>query len=448
MFRPRLGYRPALSFCEEPLLILGRIMNSDIIGSSRVLVIDDDPTSIELVKRLLTRAGFASIESTSEPAIALSLLRQVKPHVVLLDLHMPQIDGFGVLDLLRDEAQRVGCSIIMLTGDVGHDVQVEALKRGASDFVSKPFAGSVLVARIAGAAEMRELQRRLRDHNERLQEAVAARTQRLQAAFDVVTRAESELKLSLARSEAESSNRADVIARLAHELRTPLSAVCGFSEVMRGERFGPLSPRYLDYARDIHGAALHALEVINGFLDLAKAQAGEETLTITKVDVAGIIEESVRLLTPQAVAGSVNLKVKIKPGLGEIETDRTKLLQVVLNLTSNAVKFTPAGGTVTLEAGPDGEDGALIIIVRDTGIGIDAKDMDEVMRPFGQVGSAQDGRPKGTGLGLPLSREYVDLLGGSMSIVSRPGEGTVVTVRLPRRPPPRHAAAPSPAAAQ
>lgn len=422
-------------------------MSGDIIGSSRVLVIDDDPTSIELVKRLLTRAGFASVESTSEPAIALSLLRQIKPHVVLLDLHMPRIDGFAVLDLLRDEAQRVGSSIIMLTGDVGHDVQVEALKRGASDFVSKPFAGSVLLARVAGAAEMRELQRRLRDQNDRLQEEVAARTQRLQAALDVVTRAESELKHSLARSEAENRNRAEVIAQLAHELRTPLSAVCGFSEVMRGERFGPLAPRYLDYSRDIHAAALHALAVINGFLDLAKAQAGEEALSLAKVDVAGVVEESARLLTPLAEAGGVHLKVMIKPGLGEIETDRTKLLQIVLNLTSNAVKFTPAGGTVTLEAGPDGEDGALIIIVRDTGIGIDAKDMDEVMRPFGQVSHAQGGRPKGTGLGLPLSREYVDLLGGSMSIVSRPGEGTVVTVRLPRHPP-GHAVAAGPAAAQ
>ncbi len=419
-------------------------MNGDIIGSSRVLVIDDDPTSIELVKRLLTRAGFESIESTSEPAIALSLLRQIKPHVVLLDLHMPQLDGFGVLDLLRDEAQRVGSSIIMLTGDVGQDVQVEALKRGASDFVTKPFAGSVLVARVAGAAEMRELQRRLRDHNDRLQDAVAARTQRLQAALDVLTRAEGELKRSLARSEAESHTRADVVARLAHELRTPLSAVCGFSEVMRGERFGPLAPRYLDYAGDIHAAALHALEVINSFLDLAKAQAGEEALSIARVDVAGVIEESVRLLSPQAEAGGVQLKVTIRPGLGEIETDRTKLLQIVLNLTSNAVKFTPSGGTVTVEAGPDGDDGAVIVVVRDTGIGIDAKDMDEVMRPFGQVSHAQDGRPKGTGLGLPLSRQYVDLLGGTMSIVSRPGEGTAVTVRLPSRP----AAATSPVIAK
>ena len=410
-------------------------MNSDIIGSSRVLVIDDEPTSVELVKRVLTRAGFHSVESTSEPAIALSLLRSIKPHVVLLDLHMPRVDGFAVLDLLRDEAQRVGSSIIMLTGDVGHDVQVEALKRGASDFVTKPFAASVLVARTAGAAEMRELQRRLRDNNGQLQEAVAARTRRLQAALDALTLAEGELKRALARSEEQSRSRAEIIAQLAHELRTPLSAVTGFSEVMRREQFGPLGPRYVDYAGDIHNAALHALDVINGFLDLAKAEAGRDTLSLSMVDVGGVIDETIKQLSRQAEAGGVTLKTVLKPGLQQVETDRTKLLQIVLNMTSNAVKFTPAGGTVTVEAGPDPEHGAYIVIVRDTGIGIDPKDMAKVMRPFGQVSSAQTGRPKGTGLGMPLARQYAVMLGGSLSVSSRPGLGTVVTIRLPQRAP-------------
>src|SRR5229473_750067 len=129
-------------------------MISDVARTSRVLVIDDDPQSVELVKRVLTRAGFNTVESTSEPSIALSLLREIEPHVV-------------VLETLRDEADRVGSSIIMLTGAADHAVQVTALQRGASDFVTKPFEHPVLVARVAGAAEMRELQRRLRDQNDR-----------------------------------------------------------------------------------------------------------------------------------------------------------------------------------------------------------------------------------------------------------------------------------------
>jgi DNA-binding response OmpR family regulator len=262
-------------------------MNSDIIGSSRILVIDDDAAGVELVNRVLTHAGFPSVASTSEPATALALLRQLEPHVVLLDLRRPEIDGFAVLDLLDDEARRVGCSIIMLTGEIGHAAQVEALRRGASDFVTKPFTASALVARLAGAAEQRELQRRLRGHDDRLQAAVTARTARLQAALDVLAHAETELKRSLARSETESRTRADALAQLAHELRTPLSAVCGFSEVMRRERFGALAPRYLDYAEDIHGTALHALEVINEFLEMAKSRSGRQLVSLAMAEIAG-----------------------------------------------------------------------------------------------------------------------------------------------------------------
>lgn len=262
-------------------------MNSDIIGSSRILVIDDDAAGVELVNRMLTQAGFPSVASTREPATALALLRQLEPHVVLLDLRRPEFDGFAVLDLLDDEARRVGCSIILLTEEIGHEAQVEALRRGASDFVTKPFTASALVARLAGAAEQRELQRRLRDHDDRLQAAVTARTERLQAALDVLAHAETELKRSLARSETESRTRADALAQLAHELRTPLSAVCGFSEVMRRERFGALAPRYLDYAEDIHGTALHALEVINEFLEMAKSQAGRQSVSLAIAEIAG-----------------------------------------------------------------------------------------------------------------------------------------------------------------
>jgi signal transduction histidine kinase len=410
-------------------------MENDIIAGARILVIDDDAASVELTRRVLTRAGFRAIESTSEPAIALSLLRKLEPHVVLLDLRMPRLDGFAVLDLLRADAHRVGSSIIMVTGEVGQDVQVQALKRGASDFVTKPFAAAVLVARVAGAAEMRELQRRLSERNDRLRQTVAARTARLQEALGVLARAEGEIERKLARPDAEKSARPDMLAELAHELRTPLSAISGFSELMLRQQFGSLAPRYLDYAEDIHGAVQHALELINGFLDLAKAAAGKEPLLLSRVDIGGVIEECVKLLSQQAEAGGVRLNLVVKPGLAEVETDRTKLLQIVLNMTSNAVKFTPAGGTVTVEAGPDADRGAYIIIVRDTGIGIAAKDMAEVMRPFGQVRAAQEGRTKGSGLGMPLTRQYVELLGGTLALASRPGKGTEVTIRLPYSPP-------------
>lgn len=407
-------------------------MISETARSSRILVIDDDPVSVELVKRVLTRAGFHTVDSTSEPSIALSLLREVKPHVVLLDLYMPGMDGFAVLDMLRADADRVGCSIIMLTGEADHDVQVAALQRGASDFVTKPFEAPVLVARVAGAAEMRALQRQMRDQNQRLQEAVNARTQRLQQALDVLTGAESELKRSLVRSEADAHIRAEILAELAHELRTPMSAVCGFSDMMRHQEFGPLPPRYREYAEDIHRAGLNVLQVLNGFLDLAKAEARQEPLAVSAVDVGSVVNESVKLISAQAEKAGVALKVVVKPGVEEVQSDRAKLMQIVVNMTSNAVKFTPAGGTVTVEVGPDAGGGAYIIVVRDTGIGIAAKELPEMLRPLDQLRTAS-GKPKGTaGFGMPLTRQYVEMLGGTLAIVSQPRQGTAVTIRLPK----------------
>lgn len=406
-------------------------MISETARASRILVIDDDPVSVELVKRVLTRAGFLAVDSTSEPSIALSLLREVRPHVVLLDLYMPEMDGFAVLDMLRGDAERVGCSIIMLTGEADHDVQVAALQRGASDFVTKPFEAPVLVARVAGTAEMRELQRQMRDQNQRLQEAVNARTQRLQQALDVLTCAESELKRSLVRSEADARIRAEILAELAHELRTPMSAVCGFSDMMRHQEFGPLPPRYREYAEDIHRAGMNVLQVLNGFLDLAKAEARQEPLTISAVDVGSVVNESVKLISAQAEKAGVALKVVVKPGVEEVQTDRSKLMQIVLNMTSNAVKFTPAGGTVTVEVGPDAGGGAYVIVIRDTGVGIAPKELPEMVRPLDQLRTAS-GKPKGTGFGMPLTRQYVEMLGGTLAIVSQPRQGTAVTIRLPK----------------
>jgi two-component system cell cycle sensor histidine kinase PleC len=412
-------------------------MISDVARASRILVIDDDAHSVELVKRVLTRAGFTTVESTSEPSVALSLLRELEPHVILLDLNMPGVDGFTVLDALRGEAERVGSSIIMLTGASDDGIQVSALQRGATDFVVKPFEHPVLVARIAGAAEMRELQRRLRDQNDRLQEAVAARTARLQQTLDILTRAEAELKRSLEQTEAQGRTRAEVVAELAHELRTPLSAICGFSDMMRRQQFGPIPPRYREYAEDIHSAGMHVLQVINGFLDVTKAEARQEPLAVSLVNIGTIVSDSVKLIAAEAEKTGVDLRLEVKPGIEEVETDRAKLMQIVLNMTSNAVKFTPSGGSVTVEVGPDAGGGAYFIVIRDTGMGMDPGDMAEVTRSFGQPRSA-GGKPKGSGFGMPLTRQYVEMLGGTLTITSRPGQGTAVTIRLPKSLPADH----------
>jgi DNA-binding response OmpR family regulator len=380
-------------------------MISDVAKASRILVIDDDLVSVELVKRVLTHAGFHTVASTSDPTIASALMREVKPHVVILDLNMPEMDGFALLDALRDVATQIGCSIIMLTGESDQDVQVAALRLGASDFVTKPFVASVLVARIAGAAEMRELQRRLSDQNDRLQEAVAARTSRLQDALGVLTHAESELKRSLEHSERQSHARSEILSELAHGLRTPLTAICGFSDAMRRQQGGTLAPRFLEYSEAVHGAAAHMLHVVDGLLDLAAACSGEQLIDISEVNLGTLAAETVKILSLEAETAGIDLKLVVKPGLGEIRTDRTKLAQIVLNLAADALVLAPPRGQAMIEVGPAAQGGAYI-----------------------KVAHVARG---GDGPGLAQTRRYVDWLGGSLSVPPQPSSGTPLVVRLP-----------------
>jgi signal transduction histidine kinase len=218
---------------------------------------------------------------------------------------------------------------------------------------------------------------------------------------------------------------------MSHELRTPLNAILGFSEVMRDEVFGPLTnERYKSYARDINSSASHLVKVIAGILDLSRAEAGEITIEIVPAKIAHIVEMAVRLVEQRARDGNVTIEIAIDDRLAarEIATDEGKVTQILLNLLTNAIKFTKPGGNIVVAAVE--AEGTMTITVRDTGIGIAAEDIERVMTPFGQVDSAYHAR-EGFGLGLPLSRKLSEKLGGSLTIDSQLGVGTTVIVRLP-----------------
>jgi PAS domain S-box-containing protein len=251
---------------------------------------------------------------------------------------------------------------------------------------------------------------------------------------DITERTRLETELRGAKVQAEEANRAksEFLANMSHELRTPLNAVIGFADVLKNQMFGALDPRYADYARDIHSSGQHLLNLINDVLDLSKAEAGHLALRDELVDVAEMIDTCRRLVAAQAAARAIAIETTVAPGAEFIRADDTRLRQVVLNLVSNAVKFTPDGGRVAIDAFDDGR-GAMVLRVSDTGIGIAGEDVAKVLAPFGQVESALSRTVPGTGLGLPLTKHLVELHGGSLAIESELGKGTVVTVRLPAR---------------
>jgi signal transduction histidine kinase len=245
-------------------------------------------------------------------------------------------------------------------------------------------------------------------------------------------RRELEEQLRVAAKEADVANRAksEFLANMSHELRTPLNAIMGFSEALAGGHFGPLTPRQAGYVRDIHGAGDHLLRLINDVLDMSKIDAGRMTLAEDDVDVAQAIEGAVRLVRQRAQKGFVTLAVEPPAPGTRLHADSLRLRQILLNLVTNAVKFTPAHGRVTVRAVPR-RDGSLAIEVADTGIGMQQKDIAAALTPFVQVDNFMTRRQEGTGLGLPIVKALVELHGGQLLISSRSGFGTIATVIFP-----------------
>ncbi len=242
-------------------------------------------------------------------------------------------------------------------------------------------------------------------------------------------------------AEAASRMKSQFLANMSHELRTPLNAIIGFSEVMAGEMLGPLGePRYKGYARDIHESGRHLLDVINDILDMSRVEAGKMESRESAIDVESVVATALRFVAERGAAAGLRVVTRVAPGLPFLFADERMVKQILLNLLSNAIKFTPAGGEVTVSAAVEAA-GPLLLAVADTGIGIAADDTQRAIEPFGQIDSDLNRRYQGTGLGLSLVKSLLDLHGGTLTLESQPGIGTVATVRFPAD---RLVAAPAP----
>lgn len=243
-----------------------------------------------------------------------------------------------------------------------------------------------------------------------------------------------ELIAAAAQAESQSRDKSQFLASVSHELRTPLNAIIGFSEIIKNEARAQLQKVYQEYVDDIHASGKHLLSLINDILDYSKAEAGKLQIEWAETDATKVIRNSLRMVLPRAESAQVMLIEDIPSHHLVILTDAKKLKQVLLNLLSNAVKFTPAGGEVRCVAWEDVTEKALMIQVRDTGIGIAPKDISRVMMPFGQVDSTLARRYEGTGLGLPLAKKFIESMGGQFAIESEVDVGTVITLTLPKEP--------------
>jgi signal transduction histidine kinase len=263
---------------------------------------------------------------------------------------------------------------------------------------------------------------------------IADDSDRVCAVFrDVSAQKKADSELTAARREAERASAAesDFLAKVSHEIRTPLNSIVGFSEVMLEERFGPIgNERYRDYLKDIRASGEHVVSLLNNLLDLSKIEAGQYDLAPASLALNEVVQGCVAVMQPQANRERIIIRTSLSPTLPPVTADPRSLRQIVLSLLSNSIKFTGAGGQVIVSTAQSA-DGEIVLRVRDTGIGMDEKELGVALEPFRHLATAARWGSDGTGIGLPLTKALAEANHARFAITSKVNDGTLVEVAFP-----------------
>ena len=368
---------------------------------ARILVVDDNAFNVKLLTHELEDMGY-DVDPAVSGMEALELARVKQPDVVLLDVMMPGIDGFETCRRFKADPDLCDIPILMVSARDQEDDIVKGLDAGAVDYVTKPVNIRILAARIRSFG-------------------------RLKTAFDTIE--ELNLMLAKAKGRAEESvrSKSEFLANMSHEIRTPLTAIGGYAELLLDPKL-TVSDR-LNHVQTIVRNKDHLLQIINDILDLSKIEAGKMTVERIRCSPCQIVGDATSLLRRRALEKKLDFEVEYKGSIPKtIRTDPTRLRQIIINLVSNAIKFTELGGirvVVQLADPPTAPDPRLQIDVIDTGIGMTPEQMERLFVPFTQADASTTRQFGGTGLGLTISRRLAIALGGEISISSQPGQGAM-----------------------
>ena len=395
------------------------------MSEPRLLIVDDAEANRALLARRLARRGYSIVEAECGRA-ALEAAGAGDFDAVLLDVMMPDMDGLEALRRLRQLAGPAELPIIMVTARTESELMVEALRAGANDFVAKPVDFPVVVARLEAQVARKRAEAALRLANQELEDRVAARTADIAAANE-------QLRLALAAAEAGSRAKSAFLASISHELKTPLNAILGFSELLRLGGGGATPPSLVaDYASEIHVSGAALLRLIEAMLEIARAETGDSTLDEAVFDLGAMLESCLDALVEPAQAHGVRLLRSLPADLPLVRADAGKYQAMFANLLDNALKFNLVDGEIEL-SGELRPDGALAVTVRDTGVGIEDALLPLIVQPFAQGDNSLARKYEGAGLGLPVAKLIAERHGGRLEISSRPGAGCTVAVLTPAK---------------
>lgn len=402
----------AAPYVEEALRWLPEIRSADFgmrneeaaLSSTpqpaRILLADDNADMREYVKRLLSPHW--TVEAVEDGAAALAAVRERMPDLVLTDVMMPGMNGFELLQALRADPRTREIPIILLSARAGEESRVEGLEAGADDYLVKPFSARELMARVGAHLELARLRRESLQNEQRL------------------------------RKEAEEANRlkSQFFSSVSHDLRTPLNAIVGYIYLLMNGTYGPLAENQKMPLDGIQRNVRELLRLINDVLDLARIDSGKMPVERSSVRLSSIIEEITIEMKPLLEMKSLSIHSHVPENLPDIDSDAMKIKQIVTNLVSNAVKFTEKGG-VTIRVENLSKEGWVEITVSDTGMGIEPEFLPKIFESFYQI---EESRAfGGSGLGLTIVKELVNLLQGRIRVTSEVGKGSTFTIFLPYR---------------
>ncbi|SFF10609.1 ATP-binding response regulator [Sunxiuqinia elliptica] len=395
-------------------------MTEEVLKKAKILIVEDQQPNIDVLEDLLRMKGYQDFKATADPREVFRLFATYEPDLILLDLSMPYLSGFEVMEQLRriipDDTY---FPILILTADATKETKERALSEGASDFLTKPFDLTEVALRIQNLLYTSFLHKQLVDQNKLLEKKVQERTKELEERNRELIKAKE-------RVEASDQLKTNFINNISHELRTPLNGILGYGQILVDSDLTLEEKTF--YAPMLKESSYRLMNTMTNIMDISMLTSGNQKVRKREVDLNRLVQDIVEDFQANCSAKNVELNTTFLTDELGIHTDPELLRKIIRHVVDNAVKFT-SQGTIDIIVGKDGEN--LVIEVKDTGVGIEEKWQKRIFENFMQESTTITRIFEGTGLGLSISKGFAELLGGKITLKSEKDKGSIFTVFIP-----------------